>query len=236
MQKNFVQRHALFFSVIVFCFVIVPFIRNAYAQEKADKKQQAETLVIRTQKQAEEKKVTKRRVVPDGTKEKNITLQLTKKIGKLLEKQDVDVVYTRVQDKVSWPSDNEKDLLERSRIANTSKADYFISIHMNFSDTAQDSARGAEIWVRESDAKSRALAKQVNKQLTGLKGMKSRGLKDEADAPLSLMEYTDIPTILVEAGFLSNDGDLSYLKSEKNQEAMAKAIADGIVHAFDKES
>ena len=43
MQKNFVQRHALFFSVIVFCFVIVPFIRNAYAQEKADKKQQAET-------------------------------------------------------------------------------------------------------------------------------------------------------------------------------------------------
>ncbi|MCR1979858.1 N-acetylmuramoyl-L-alanine amidase, partial [[Clostridium] innocuum] len=105
-----------------------------------------------------------------------------------------------------------------------------------FSDTAQDSARGAEIWVRESDAKSRALAKQVNKQLTGLKGMKSRGLKDEADAPLSLMEYTDIPTILVEAGFLSNDGDLSYLKSEKNQEAMAKAIADGIVHAFDKES
>ena len=155
-------------------------------------------------------------------RKKNITLQLTKKIGKLLEKQDVDVVYTRVQDKVSWPSDNEKDLLERSRIANTSKADYFISIHMNFSDTAQDSARGAEIWVRESDAKSRALAKQVNKQLTGLKGMKSRGLKDEADAPLSLMEYTDIPTILVEAGFLSNDGDLSYLKSEKNQEAMAK--------------
>lgn len=66
--------------------------------------------------------------------------------------------------------------------------------------------------------------------------MKSRGLKDEADAPLSLMEYTNIPTILVEAGFLSNDGDLSYLKSEKNQEAMAKAIADGIVHAFDKES
>ena len=66
MQKNFVQRHALFFSVIVFCFVIVPFIRNAYAQEKADKKQQAETLVIRTQKQAEEKKVTKRRVVLDA--------------------------------------------------------------------------------------------------------------------------------------------------------------------------
>ena len=47
MQKNFVQRHALFFSVIVFCFVIVPFIRNAYAQEKADKVV-VET-VIRTQ-------------------------------------------------------------------------------------------------------------------------------------------------------------------------------------------
>ena len=250
MQKNFVQRHALFFSVIVFCFVIVPFIRNAYAQEKEDKKQQAETMIIRTQKQAEEKKVTKRRVVldaghggyddgsvaADGTKEKTITLQLTKKIGKLLETQDVEVVYTRLQDKVSWPADNEKDLLERSRIANTSNADYFVSIHMNFADTAQASARGTEIWVRERDAKSRALAKQVNQRLENLQGIKSRGLKDEAAAPLSLIEYTDIPTILVEAGFLSNDSALSYLKSEKKQDAMAKAIADGILQAFDKET
>lgn len=250
MQKNFVQRHALFFSVIVFCFVIVPFIRNAYAQEKADKKQQAETLVIRTQKQAEEKKVTKRRVVldaghggyddgsvaADGTKEKNITLQLTKKIGKLLEKQDVDVVYTRVQDKVSWPSDNEKDLLERSRIANTSKADYFVSIHLNSSDTDQSSAKGTEIWVRSSDTKSRELAQMVNKQLEKLSGIKSRGLKEEADAPLSLVEYTHIPTILVEAGFLSNSSDLSYLKSEKQQDAMAQAITEGILHAFDQSS
>lgn len=248
MQKNFVQRHALFFSIIVFCFIVVPFIRNAYAQERADKTEQAETIIIRTQKQAEQKKVVKHRVVldaghggyddgsvaADGTKEKMITLQLTKKIGKLLEKNGIDVVYTRSQDKVSWPSDNEKDLLARSRIANTSKADYFVSIHTNYADFAPDSARGTEIWVRQSDAKSNALAQKVNKQLEKLSGIKSRGLKDEADAPLSLVEYTDIPTILVEAGFLSNSNDLSYLKSEKNQDAMAKAIADGILNTFDK--
>ena len=42
MQKNFVQRHILFFSIIVFCFLVVPFIRNVYAQEQAEKKEQAE--------------------------------------------------------------------------------------------------------------------------------------------------------------------------------------------------
>lgn len=66
MQKNFVQRHILFFSIIVFCFLVVPFIRNVYAQEQAEKKEQAETIIIRTQKQAEQKKVTKRRVVLDA--------------------------------------------------------------------------------------------------------------------------------------------------------------------------
>lgn len=45
MQKNFVQRHILFFSIIVFCFLVVPFIRNVYAQEQAEKKNRQKRLL-----------------------------------------------------------------------------------------------------------------------------------------------------------------------------------------------
>ena len=89
---------------------------------------------------------------------------------------------------------------------------------------------------KEKEEALAGLKEETAQRLENLQGIKSRGLKEEAAAPLSLIEYTDIPTILVEAGFLSNDSDLSYLKSEKKQDAMAKAIADGILQAFDKET
>ena len=56
MQKNFVQRHILFFSIIVFCFVFVPIVKNAYAQEKEINK---EKIVIKEQEQQKQKEVIK---------------------------------------------------------------------------------------------------------------------------------------------------------------------------------
>ena len=97
MQKNFVQRHILFFSIIVFCFVFVPIVKNAYAQEKEINK---EKIVIKEQEQQKQKEVIKedRPIVvldaghggyDDGSvsdskvKEKNITLAITLKLGKI---------------------------------------------------------------------------------------------------------------------------------------------------------
>lgn len=243
MQKNFVQRHILFFSIIVFCFVFVPVVKNAYAQEKEINK---EKIVIKEEESQEQKEVIEedRPIVvldaghggyDDGSvsdskvKEKNITLAITLKLGKILEENNIEVVYTRTSDDVSWPSDNVADLLTRSEISNEANADYFVSIHLNYSEVAQDEVQGSEIWVRRSDSKSEELAINVNNQLEALDGMISRGLKDEAESPLSVIEYNNMPSILIETGFLSNKHDTKYLSNDKNQSEMANAIAQGIL-------
>lgn len=244
MQKNFVQRHILFFSIIVFCFVFVPIVKNAYAQEKETNKEK-----IAVKEQPVEKEVIQedRPIVvldaghggyDDGSvsasniKEKDITLDITLKLGKILEDNNIEVVYTRTSDEVSWPADNVMDLLERSRIANEAKADYFVSIHLNYSEELQDKVKGSEIWVRRSDSKSEKLAIHVNEQLEALKGLNSRGLKDEAESPLSVVEYNNMPTILIETGFLSNEDDTKYLSNDSKQYELANAIAKGILETI----
>lgn len=246
MQKNFVQRHILFFSIIVFCFVFVPIVKNAYAQEKEINK---EKIVIKEQEQQKQKEVIKedRPIVvldaghggyDDGSvsdskvKEKNITLAITLKLGEILEENNIEVVYTRTSDDVSWPSDNVADLLARSEIANEAEADYFVSIHLNYSEVSQNEVQGSEIWVRRSDSESEKLAVNVNKQLEALDGIVSRGLKDEAESPLSVIEYNNMPSILIETGFLSNENDTKYLTNDKNQSEMANAIAQGILETL----
>ena len=60
----------------------------------------------------------------DGRREKDDTLRLALAIGRILENNGVDVVYTRTTDVYDTP-------LEKARIANQSGADYFVSIHRN---------------------------------------------------------------------------------------------------------
>lgn len=73
-------------------------------------------------------------------REKDLTLDITLKVGKLLEKdKDFKVIYTRKTD--VYPT-----LTERTNLANRSKADFFVSIHVN--STSRSSAYGTETFVQ----------------------------------------------------------------------------------------
>ncbi len=75
---------------------------------------------------------------PGGLKEKDVTLQVSRKLGKLLEKKhNLKVVYTRKKDKFV-------SLNGRTHIANSKKADLFISVHVNAS--RKSSAKGIETY------------------------------------------------------------------------------------------
>lgn len=249
MQKNFIQKHAILVGIIAFCFLSIPFIREVYGFENAAVNAEVTTT------QSEEKnaetqekdipKVSKKIVVVDaghggydigsenrkGAREKDITLQLSEKIGKILEKENIEVVYTRTSDEVVWPSDNVQDLLVRSKIANKSNADYFVSIHANFTDETAD-IKGSEVWVRHDKGENDRFATNVNEQLKQIAGLSNRGLKDEETAPLSLLRFNKMPSILIETGFLSNPDDLRVLTSEEGQESIARAIAKGVLRTL----
>ncbi|MGA9212523.1 N-acetylmuramoyl-L-alanine amidase family protein [Kaistella sp.] len=76
-------------------------------------------------------------------KEKDVTLAITLKLGRMLEKnKDYKVIYTRKIDE--FPS-----LVDRTTLANRSKADLFISIHVNAS--TKSSPYGTETFVQGPD-------------------------------------------------------------------------------------
>lgn len=159
--------------------------------------------------------------------EKDITLSLSKKIGAALQRKGVSVGYTRESDEVSWPSEESADLAKRVSLGYESGATLFVSIHTNATGTFED-AYGFEIWGKIKNEKTFALAKHVMQQLQNLQYTQNRGIKDQDLNPMHVLQRNKLPAILIEAGFLANDNDRSYLTNDAAQQKIAEAIAQGI--------
>ncbi|GAB5417004.1 MAG: hypothetical protein Crog4KO_18710 [Crocinitomicaceae bacterium] len=152
--------------------------------------------------------------------EKDLNLKIAKYFGGYIEKylQNVKVVYTRTSD--VYPS-----LDDRVYTANSINADYFISIHCNGNE--RSSVRGTETHVHSMDLKnSVTLAKEIEQQFSKRAGRKSRGVKDKADLQHSLqvLKHTNMTSVLVECGFVTNDSEAAFLNSTYGQEIIASAI------------
>ena len=164
--------------------------------------------------------------------EKDLNLKIAKFIGEYIEKylQNVRVIYTRTTD--VYPS-----LDDRVGKANSIGADYFISIHCNGNE--HKGIHGTESHVHSLElSKSLALAREIERQFSARAGRKSRGVKDERDLQHSLqvLKFTNMTSVLVECGFITNDKEGEFLNSTYGQEIIASAIFRGfretIVHEY----
>ena len=202
-----------------------------------------------------------------GVYEKDLTLKVALKLGKLIEDgmPGVKVVYTRTTDK-TLGSDLATDLQARADIANKAGGDLFISIHANAAPKATG-VRGVETLImgesskeqrynenalfennREdlidmSDERTAAIVRAYiqNLQFTYgeysmafarcvqnsyLKaGRHSRGVKPQL---LRVLYATDMPGVLTEIGFMSNQQELAYMKSEKGQNEIARSLYQAV--------
>lgn len=155
--------------------------------------------------------------------EKDINLDIALLVGKQLKSYGYNVVYTRTSDSVSWPSNNKKDLQARCNLAQKKNADLFISIHLN---SSEYDASGYEIYCDFTNKTTVKLSKSILTQLDQLDYSYNRGLLDTNETPLYVVKNNKVDAILIEAGFISDDSDLYYLKNYTNN--IAKAIAAGI--------
>lgn len=201
-----------------------------------------------------------------GNKEKNLTLAVTLKVGKILEKNShITLVYTRKTDEFI-------ELRKRAKIANRANANLFVSIHCNankkptgngsetfvmglsranmnlevsktensviflednykktykgFDPNKPETLIGLQIVQESNLTSSIDLANKIQNNFSKSKAIKSRGIKQE---PLWVLDATTMPGVLIEIGFISNQNDMSVLKSEKGQNDIAKAIANAII-------
>ena len=159
----------------------------------------------------------------EGRREKDDTLRLALAVGQILERNGVDVVYTRVQDVFDSP-------YEKAVIANRSGADFFVSIHRN-SMPEPNTASGVETLVYEDSGIRHLLAKNINDALHRMTGYANLGIKERPG--LVVLRDTQMPAVLVEAGFINSDADNQVF--DEKFDAMANAIAQGILKTIREE-
>lgn len=152
--------------------------------------------------------------------EKVLNLAISTKLGDYIDEriEGTKVVYSRT-------TDSRKTLNEIVEMANTSNADYFISIHCN--SNPDKNIHGTRTHIQNHDFKvSRSLAKLIEQEFSTRAGRKSRGIMDSKDRGknLQVLQYTKMPGVLVECGFMSNSKEESFLNTDLGQDYIASAI------------
>ena len=195
---------------------------------------------------------------PNGLEEKDLVLEVGRRLGKLLETRlGAEVVYTRKNDTFI-------PLETRTAIANQQRADLFISIHAN---SSQDpAARGVETYylnftsspealevaarenavseksiyelqdlvkkiaLKEKIEESREFAGDVQESLHSGLAVKSPGIRNRGvkKAPFIVLIGANMPSILAEISFVSNPGDEHRLETSEYRQRIAESLYRGI--------
>ena len=177
-----------------------------------------------------------------GISEKSLTLAIQSRVKAKLEAEGYQVVTTRT-------SDTYVDLTDRSRAANASESDIFVSIHINASGSS--AAQGIETYYYQPYAEypsrinatyhanptrlsmSDTLANAIQSSLINATGAQNQGVKRQTFA---VLRETTAPAVLLELGFLSNPQEATRLNTSAYQETLANAIVAGIKSYYEKES
>ena len=175
-----------------------------------------------------------------GISEKSLTLAIQSRVKAKLEAEGYQVVTTRT-------SDTYVDLTDRSRSANASESDIFVSIHINASGSS--AAQGIETYYYQPFAEypsrinaayhanptrlsmSDTLANAIQSSLINATGAQNQGVKRRTFA---VLRETTAPAVLLELGFLSNPQEAARLNTSAYQETLANAIVAGIKSYYEK--
>lgn len=161
-------------------------------------------------------------------KEKDINLQIVEYVRENLENEGVEVILTRTDD----TADESKaaDMKERVSLINAKHPDMAVSIHQN-SYTDSD-VKGAQVFYYTHSEQGKELALVMQEEMCLQDETNTRQAK--ANDTYYMLKKTEVPTIIVECGFLSNYEEAEKLCEEEYQKKIAEAICSGIIKGLDK--
>ncbi|MCI8599549.1 MAG: N-acetylmuramoyl-L-alanine amidase [Lachnospiraceae bacterium] len=158
--------------------------------------------------------------VYQGRRESDDALRLAMAVGKILEANGYDVTYTRT-------SDVTQSVGQKAAIANEEGADLFVSIHRNAAEYPGQYS-GIQTLLYDESGFKKEMADNINKNLAAL-GFRNAGVSIRPN--LVVLNSTQMPALLVEAGFIDSQTDNQLFDSKF--QAIAQAIADGIMETLD---
>lgn len=164
--------------------------------------------------------------------EKDITLKIANYMKMGLIYGGSKIVMTRVDDEVN--GDERKRLREITDIANKAGSNIFVSIHLNSFDTSEPKGVSTYYYTKghEEQAKEREkLASIIQKNLLAKDSWFDNAIKKEN---FQVLRDTKMPSVLIEAGYLSNPEDRAKLKQDKILYNIAESINNGIFEYLNK--
>jgi len=172
----------------------------------------------------------------NGITENAINLKITLKVQSLLEQSGATVILTRSDENGIYDLDKQtlrekkvSDIKNRVKIGNESEADIFVSIHLN--KIPQTQYYGWQTFYKKSDENSIKLAKSIQQNLN--ESIQKQNKRESLSIKGKyIIENVEIPTTLVECGFLSNPEEEAQLQNEEYQDRLAWGIYNGIIDYF----
>ena len=161
--------------------------------------------------------------VDNNLTEKDVALKIAKEIKDLSSQYGIDVVLTRSDDVYQTPQ-------QKSDFVNTQNADAFLSVHINMNNTEYPNNSGFEVYISKKNTKFLR-----NNQILGSAILQSLGTDFKAEQALGqrqvgiwVLDNSNIPSALIECGYITNADDANNLKDDAKIELMAKNILQGV--------
>lgn len=167
-----------------------------------------------------------------GITESELNLMYAKQLASLCEDFGIGVVMTRsdMNGLYDESATNKKrsEMERRKNIINTSGADLMISIHMN--SFPLPSSNGAYVFYANGSEEGLALAKSIQ---TSLRQSFDNARDFVSVGDYFVLNYSNIPSVLVECGFLSNPEEEKNLQNDEYCEKFCYSLLVGILSYFD---
>jgi N-acetylmuramoyl-L-alanine amidase len=163
-----------------------------------------------------------------GVTEKDIALQLIKKIKELNTNKNVNIILLRETDVFF-------DVREKAILANNLKPDLFVSVHIDGAPKKEwETKNGMSVFVARDEfpnaAISKLLASTVINSFQNNYEIAVPNTVSQRKAGVYVLQNVTAPSVIIEAGYLTNIKDAAYLTSEKGKET----FANNVLQAIDK--
>lgn len=172
----------------------------------------------------------------NGTTEAQINLNIALKLQNLLEQSGATVILTRSDENAIYDASSEtikqkkvSDIHNRVKIGNSSSADIFVSIHLN--KIPEQQYDGWQCFFQTNNEQSKTLAKSIQTNLNE-SIQKENHRQAMSLNTVYIMKHVEIPTTIVECGFLSNPEEEKRLLQDSYQLRLAWGIYNGIIDYF----
>ena len=166
----------------------------------------------------------------DGCLEKDLNLEIARKIKEILEQQDVEVIMTRETDTGLYEeqTSNKKaqDMRNRCDLINRTAPDCAVSIHQN--SYHEEYVDGAQVFYCSGSEEGKKLAEALQAELVSYADPENHR-QAKANDSYYLLKETEVPAAIVECGFLSNWEEAAKLQDDGYQSRIAWAVSMGIL-------